>query len=114
MMENIPSISDAESLDRRVCGADPPTVVVFYREWCEDCRDLAPDISRLAEIYLDRLSFVRVDVERCAPIRYRYDIDCTPTVILFRDGLPIDRLEVELNVDAYRDSFESVLCHQDA
>ena len=113
-MENIPSISDAESLSRRVARADPPTVVVFYGEECEDSRDLAPDISRLAEIYFDRLHFVRVDVQRCAPIRYRYDIDRTPTVILFQDGLPIDRLEVELNVDVYRDSFESMLCHQDA
>lgn len=65
-------------------------MVDFWADWCEPCKDLMPILDKLAGEYRDHLVLAKVDCDAQQEIAGQFGIRSLPTVMLVKDGQPID------------------------
>ncbi|WP_199623230.1 thioredoxin family protein [Paenibacillus alkalitolerans] len=68
------------------------SVVEFGAVWCPPCKHLQPILENLADEYGASVSFAKIDVDECPEIAEEQAIMSMPTVIVYRDGQPVDKL----------------------
>ncbi|WP_229750702.1 thioredoxin family protein [Paenibacillus nasutitermitis] len=66
--------------------------IEFGAVWCPPCKRLLPILDELAEDYGSSASIVQVDCEESPELASSFGIMGMPTVIVFRDGQPVDKL----------------------
>ncbi len=69
-----------------------PVLVDFTAEWCRPCRQLAPLVEQLADELVAQLQVGRLDIDQNLEITMQYGILSVPTLILFKNGKPVERL----------------------
>jgi len=86
-------LSDVSSttFEGEVLRSPQPVLVDFWAEWCGPCRRLEPVLEGLAEEFAGRLRIVRLDVAANPDVPAREGVLNLPTLILYRDGQPVDR-----------------------
>ena len=84
-------ITDAE-FGREVLKADLPVLVDFWAEWCGPCHQIAPILETLAEEYDGKIKFVKVDTDENFVSPESYGILSLPTLLVFRGGRQIERI----------------------
>lgn len=85
------TISDS-SFQVEVIEARRPVLVDFNASWCAPCRMLAPILESLAEDFGERLTVATIDVDEHPAMAERYGVRGFPTLILFKNGSPVERL----------------------
>jgi len=66
-------------------------VVDFWATWCAPCFMLEPIIKRLA-LEMPEVGFGRLNTEEEPEIAAKYYVMSLPTVIIFKDGEPVDQV----------------------
>ena len=69
-----------------------PVLVDFWAAWCGPCRAVAPTVEALASEYAGKLKVVKLDVDEAGDVAGQYGVQSIPTLILFKDGQPVERL----------------------
>ncbi|MGY2377446.1 thioredoxin [Pseudomonas sp. SDO524_S393] len=94
MSEPTPYIFDATTatFDQAVIenSFHKPVLVDFWAEWCAPCKALMPMLAQIAESYQGALLLAKVDCDAEQDIVARFGIRSLPTVVLFKDGQPVD------------------------
>ena len=89
-MSKLIHISDA-SFESEVLQSETPVLVDFYADWCGPCRLVAPIREEIAEEADGEFRVAKLDVDTNTQTPTTYDIQSIPTLILFKDGEPVDR-----------------------
>jgi len=78
--------------DAEVLRCELPVVVCFTTRWCHDCFPTCLLADQLVQEYHGRARFVKVDTERNPRMAERYRVIAVPTIILFHNARPLNRL----------------------
>jgi thioredoxin 1 len=67
---------------------DGIVLIDFWAAWCGPCRTFAPVFERVSERHPDAV-FAKVDTEAEPELAGRYGITSIPTLVVYRDGIPV-------------------------
>jgi thioredoxin 1 len=65
-------------------------VVDFWAAWCGPCKMVSPIIEQLAEQYVGKIVFGKVNVDENPHISQRFGIQSIPTLMILKEGQVID------------------------
>jgi thioredoxin 1 len=90
MAEPFP-VSD-ETFESDVLDSAEPVLVDFWAEWCGPCKMIAPIVEDLASEYDGKMKVAKLDADENPSIMQTLGIMGIPTLILFKDGQPVERI----------------------
>ncbi|MBO9345860.1 MAG: thioredoxin [Chloroflexi bacterium] len=67
-------------------------LVDFWAEWCGPCKMIAPIVEQIAEENGDKMLVGKLDVDANGETAMKFGVMSIPTLILFKDGEPVERL----------------------
>jgi thioredoxin 1 len=90
-MGDLAHISEAE-FKKEVLEAGQPVLVDFTAEWCGPCKMLDPIVGQLAQEWAGKVKVVAMDVDDNPDVAMQYHVMGVPTLILFVNGQPSQRV----------------------
>jgi thioredoxin len=81
------------SFEEMLAGSDVPVLVDFYADWCGPCQMMAPILEQVNAQLKPKLRVVKIDTDKYPQLASQYQIHALPTLVLFKEGKPVDRIE---------------------
>ena len=98
---------------------DKLVMIDFWADWCEPCKNLMPILEKLASEYQQHLVLAKVNCDEQQQIAAQFQIRSLPTVMLVKDGQPIDGFagvktegEIKAMIDKHLPSPEESLLNE--
>jgi thioredoxin 1 len=69
-----------------IIQSDKPVLIDFFATWCGPCKMLGPILKEVKDSLGDRVSIIKIDVDKNQQISSQYQVRGVPTMILFQNG----------------------------
>lgn len=101
---NIVDLTAANVRDVLIEQSKNKTILIdFWADWCEPCKQMMPILERIAADYSDSLVLAKVDCEAEQELAAQFQIRSLPTLMVFKDGQPVDGVAGAQSEQAIRD-----------
>jgi thioredoxin len=87
------------SFPELLANSDVPVLVDFYATWCGPCQMMAPILEQVNAQLKGRLQVVKIDTDKYPQLASQYQIQALPTLVLFKKGQPVERIEGVVSSD---------------
>jgi len=67
-------------------------VVDFFATWCGPCKMIGPIIEEIAHEYEGKAKVGKIDVDGSPNTAGQFGVQSIPTILIFKDGLEVDRI----------------------
>jgi len=98
-----------DNFKTEVLDSTVPVLVDFWATWCGPCKMIAPTVEQIAEEYDGRAKVGKVNTEEAMSIAGEYGIVSIPTLIIFKDGKPVDQIVGAVSKDVIKAKLDAVL-----
>lgn len=88
---------------------DKVVLIDFWADWCEPCKQLTPVLEKIAQEYANSLILAKIDVEAEQQLAAQFGVQSLPTIVVFKDGQPVDGLAGAQPESAIRQMLEKHL-----
>ena len=96
------------SFDELLSGS-VPVLVDFYANWCGPCQMMAPIVEQVNTQMQQRLRVVKIDTDKYPQLASQHQINALPTLVLFKQGKAVDRIEGVMPADALIQRLQKML-----
>jgi thioredoxin len=81
------------SFEEMLQGSETPLLVDFYAPWCGPCQMMGPILEKVGAELKDQLKVVKINTDKYPDLATKHKITSLPTLIVFKNGKPVDRIE---------------------
>ncbi len=107
-MSDVPKLNET-AFEAEVLKSSLPVMVDFTALWCGPCKMLDPVVIQLSQEWGGKVKVVKLDVDDNSSLAVQYGVMGVPTLILFVDGKPVQRLSGYQPKDRILSKFSSYI-----
>lgn len=69
-----------------IIKSEKPVLIDFFATWCGPCKTLAPILKQVKDNLGERITILKIDVDKNQELSSKYQVRGVPTMILFQNG----------------------------
>jgi thioredoxin len=81
------------SFEDAIANSEKPILVDFYATWCGPCQIMSKILDEVNVQLNGRITIMKIDTDRYSEIASQHQIQALPTLVLFKEGKSVDRIE---------------------
>lgn len=81
-----------EVLIQQIQNSPVPVLTYFWAPGCKPCEMFAPVLDEFVEQFQNQIHLIKINLNDNVSVSMRYGVDGAPTVLLFKDGAIVERV----------------------
>ncbi len=84
---------------QKLINSEKPVLVDFFATWCGPCQTLGPILKQVKDELGERVSIIKVDVDKNQQVAAAFQVRGVPTMMLYQNGKQLWRQSGVLSKD---------------